>query len=344
MGLKRKVNKLRQIGPAEASKLVARRIKKRLHIVPKVPPIVFIEITNRCNLNCIMCDRSSMKRTFEFMDMELFKKVIDDAARIGVPDVKLNRFGEPLLHPDLVDMVRYAKSKNFSKVYFTSNALLMDEAKARALIEAGLDAVTFSIDGATKETYLSIRRGSDYEKVERNVLRFHEIRDQMGTKKPITSLNTILMTQTEGEIYDVLRKWEPVFDVVNLIPVGTYGNVEDHSTVRVDKPKFETTPCHHVFDRLMVFTNGDATVCCGDINGALCVGNVKEQTIQELWKGEKFNRIRKLQIQRNFEEVPVCLGCDWINLDKIHAMRQAARTVLAKWDGRTHADDADRDQ
>ncbi len=332
MSIRRKLNKLRRVGPGEACRLILKRVKKRLHIVPEVPPIVFIEITNRCNLDCVMCDRSSMKRKSEFMELDLFKKIIDNAARIGVPDLKLNRFGEPLMHPNLLEMVRYAKAKNFAKVYFTSNALLLDEEKARVLIELGLDAITFSIDGATKATYEAIRIGSNYEKVERNVLRFHEIRSEMGRKKPVTSLNTMFMKATEAEIFDVLNKWEPVFDVVNLIPVGTYGNIDDHSTVSVHKSDFETIPCHHIFDRLMVFTDGDATVCCGDINGALCVGNLKESTIEELWKSEKYDRIRKIHLARNFEEVPVCIGCDGINRDRMRAMQQAVREVLAEWE------------
>lgn len=326
---------MKAVGPAEAAKLVTRRIRKRLHVVPRVPPIVFIEITNRCNLNCIMCDRSSMKRKSEFMDMGLFRRIIDNAARIGVPDVKLNRFGEPLLHPNLLEMVEYARNKPFSKVYFTSNALLLDEHKSRALIQAGLDAITFSIDGATKETYEKIRRGGSYEKAVNNVLRFHAIRKELGSRTPITSLNTILMKETEEEIFDVLDKWEPVFDVVNLIPVGTYGNIESRSTVEQSGCDFETIPCHHIFDRLMVFTNGDATVCCGDIDGVLSVGNLREQTIEELWKGEKFNRIRRLHLKRDFREIPVCTGCDGINKDKFEKMQKAVQTVLANRERRT---------
>lgn len=340
MSLKRKFNKLIKIGPAESGRLIAKRLKKRLHFVPKVPPIIFIEATNRCNLNCIMCDRSSMKRKGDFMDMNLFKRIIDNAACIGVPDVKLNRFGEPLMHQDLLEMVLYAKSKKFAKVFFTSNALLMDEEKARAFIESGLDAITFSIDGASKQVYEGIRLGSDYEKVERNVVRFHEIRNQLGCRKPVTSLNTMLMRETKSEIFDVLRKWEPVFDIVNLIPVGTYGNLDSHSTVSVEKPEFETIPCHHIFDRLMIFTNGDATVCCGDINGALCVGNLGDQTIEELWKGQKYKSIREIHIAGDFEKVPVCIGCDGINRDKLKAMQQEVRNVLAGWERPSPEDQA----
>jgi len=94
-----------------------------------------------------MCDRGSLARQKMKMDMPLFKKIIDNASEIGVPEVKLNRFGEPLLHPLLIDMIRYTKEKDIPRVYFTTNGTLLNEALSREIITSGIDSITISLDG-----------------------------------------------------------------------------------------------------------------------------------------------------------------------------------------------------
>ena len=127
-------------------------------IVGNFPLHLDIESTNTCNLNCPMCGRNWMKERLGFIDFGLYKKIINQAAKYHLPSVKLNYRGEPLLHPKISEMVRYAKEKGILEVQFNTNGLLLNEKKAKELIEAGLDRIIFSFDGATKKTYEKIRR------------------------------------------------------------------------------------------------------------------------------------------------------------------------------------------
>lgn len=321
----RKAKKVREIGFVEAGAIALRRIKKRFYILPQVPPTVYIELTDMCNLDCIMCDRNSMTRPSGLMDMKLFKKVIDDASAIGVPEVKLNRFGEPLLHPKLIEMIKYAKDRGIRRVYFTSNATLLDEKKAAALISSGLDSITFSVDGATKETYERIRVKSNYDRVVNNIRRFIEIRNMLGQKKPHVVINTIYMEDTKNEIFDVFKQWGRLADRINVLPVGQYGNVADLAPIQ--KIDSERRPCHQPFDRLMVFWNGDVTVCCADINGHLKTGSILENSISKLWKNEKAKAIRHALLTKRLKDIPICETCDGTNKAYFREMQRMRKNI-----------------
>jgi radical SAM protein with 4Fe4S-binding SPASM domain len=298
-------------------------------MLPKVPPTVYVELTNRCNLQCLMCDRGSLSRQKLQMDINLFKKVIDNASEINIPEVKLNRFGEPLLQPKLIEMIKYAKERRIPRVYFTTNATLLHETIAREIITSGVDAVTFSVDGGKGRTYEKIRKGAKYEKVVQNIERFASIRDTLGQRKPEMVLNTILMKDTVDEMPLVFQKWSPIVDKINVIPVGRYGNVEDLSGIERNALEVERRVCHQPFDRLLVLWDGTVTVCCADINGELAVGNILNERLEQLWRNQQIKNIRRMLIDKKYKTMSICGRCDLTNLPLYRENQATRQTVYA---------------
>lgn len=325
--VKEKAKRVRELGLRESGVRLGHKLFKRSNPLPSIPPTVFIELTNNCNLNCLMCDRESMTRKTGFIDMDLYRKIIDNASRIGISDIKLNRFGEPFIHPSLAEMVRYAKSKSIPRVYFTSNATLLTEKNTRALLEAGLDGIAFSVDGANKETYKKIRN-ADFDKVTRNIERFCQIKKEMGMEKPRVQLNTILMNETEHEMMPIFQRWNSIVDYINVLPVAQYGNVPDLSTT--SKSQKQLRACEHPFDRLMVFWNGDVTVCCGDINGELKIGNIHESPLEELWTNKRISSLRRIHQSKRFDKIPLCQHCDGTNADAYKQMYRQQQQIYKK--------------
>lgn len=98
----------------------------------KAPPSLQIEPTNFCNINCICCPTDRMVRKKGHMDFELFRKIIDEASKIGVRRVHLLLHGEPMIHPRIVDMIRYIKSKSIA-INLTTNGMLFSKEKIEYL-------------------------------------------------------------------------------------------------------------------------------------------------------------------------------------------------------------------
>jgi len=319
------LNRLKFYGYRRGIKLYEQLFYRKLHYFPPLPFIVNVELTNHCNARCTMCDRPTMTRPTGYIEWGLYRHVIDQAASFGIRRVNLNRFGEPLLHPEVASMVRYAKEKGIKEVSFVTNGMLLDERKASAIIDAGLDKITISIDGATADTFEKIRVGCKYPKVTENVERFLELRGRKGVAKPYVQISTLLMQDTLHELDRVIERWRPLVDEIRLGPALQYGNVALNPLVPRSGLSRKPYPCSELFWRLIIFWNGDTTVCCEDINGALVVGNVRESSIRELWNSEKIRRIRRLHLKKEFSALPVCEACDLSNENMVDFLdRQTA--------------------
>jgi len=271
-------------------------------IVGEFPLHLDIESTNACNLKCPMCGRNWMKEKIGYLDWQLFKKIIDQGAKYHLPSVKLNYRGEPLLHSELAKMVRYAKEKGILEVQFNTNGLLLDGKKAEELIEAGIDRIIFSFDAASKETYEKIRKGSNYEKVVANIKNLVKRRDEKGLKRPLIRVQMVKMKENEKEVEDFVRFWIPI---ANRVAVSTKRDIGGGN-----QKKIEHFICPQIWQRLMICWDGAVRMCCGDWQGEINLGNIKEKSIYEIWHSEKLERIRKIHSEGNFDKMPVCASCE----------------------------------
>ena len=125
---------------------------------------MYIESTNICNLDCVMCPTGlkQVKRPKGYMDFDLFKSIVDEMAPY-VKATTLHIWGEPLMHKRIFDMVAYCRQKGL-RAEISTNATLLDERKAQGLLDAGLDTIYLCLDGFRPETYEAIRVKADYER------------------------------------------------------------------------------------------------------------------------------------------------------------------------------------
>src|SRR5438128_4563788 len=129
---------------------------------PVLPEIVQIESTNICNAKCVFCPRDDMHRRQGVMSLELFKKVVDECAALGITHVRVHNYGEPFLDRHLTEKVRYAKQKGIKEVGMISNGSLITEKIARGMVEAGLDAINISADSGGQDVFDKTRPGLNY--------------------------------------------------------------------------------------------------------------------------------------------------------------------------------------
>lgn len=280
------------------------------------PKQIDIEVTNACNLDCIICPRSSMTRSIGNMQLESFQSIIDQVSKFGLEHMDLSLFGEPLLNPDLFKMARLAKEKGRVKCLYTStNGLLLDAQKSRDLVLCGFDKIIVSIDGATKETYEKIRKKGNYEEVIEKTLGLINARKKENLENPVFVIQIIRMEETDKEIDRFIGFWKPHLrpqDVIQIKPYLTWvGKVVDRRAVEeVGTSILMRTPClTYLWRNLAIYHNGDVTTCCYDSNGEMVVGNLKSSSIKEIWHSDKMEDIRKKHLKLRFEEFDFCDKC-----------------------------------
>lgn len=270
------------------------------------PLNIMIEVTNHCNIKCVMCPREVMTRKEGVMDFGLYSKIIDETTKHGKPYILTLHFsGEPLINKQLPEMIKYAKKKGVPIVRLNSNGTLLDENKSRELLNSGLDVITIAIE-ANKEIHNKVRIGSDFDAVKENVKQLTEMKRILKLKKPNIRVQILTMDGvTEEIIKDSISMWEPIVDYVNVASVGTVGGqVDDLGSTREKK-----TYCKEIWTNMIILWNGDATVCCADHDARLKVGNVLEESVEDIWNGEKYQRIRELHLKREYDKLPLCNQC-----------------------------------
>ncbi len=170
---------------------------------PQSPRVVFIEMTNHCNLLCETCPRTfATFETPQTLSRENFLRIVAQ-----FPDMQravLHGIGEPLMNRDLARMIEYLKARNVT-VLFNTNATLLTEDWARKLIASGLDEMRCSIDGADPKTYARIRGAPLLHRIVENLKRFTALQRELNATTPRVSIWMTGMRENIAELPDLVR-------------------------------------------------------------------------------------------------------------------------------------------
>ena len=289
-----------------------KKIKKTIDKLGKKYPMgVDIGTTNLCNAECIMCPHSKLK-DMGVMDMKLYQKIIDNCKKLDIKMITLSFFGEPFLDKTIIEKIIYAKQKGMF-VSFYSNASLLNEELAKNIVNSGLDGITISFDGYSKETYEKIRKKLKFDTVKKNILNLIETRRKMRKTNPKINLVLVELEENKREIRSFYREWKGKVEGINIINMRNWANdIKKEGT----KESFhfnrsiKRKPCALIWLKMVIDWNGDVVLCCDDWNHSTVLGNLKKQTIEEIWKGEKLKKIREAHVKGEFYKVPICSGCN----------------------------------
>jgi len=196
---------------------------KGLHLQRPITQLakVYIEPTSRCNLTCRTCIRNAWEEPQDDMSVTTWNRVIESLKGLpSHPDVFFGGFGEPLVLPNIVEMVTQAKEVA-GKVEMITNGLLLTEEHARGLIDSGLDTLWVSVDGVTPESYADTRIGAELPTVLNNIRRMAILRHET-TRRPEIGISFVAMRKNIADLPALIRKGAQLgvsrFMVTNVFP------------------------------------------------------------------------------------------------------------------------------
>lgn len=272
--------------------------------VSEYPLLVDVELSSLCNLKCPMCytitDEFKSKVCTQLMEHKVFQKIIDEIAG-KVPAVRLSLRGEATLHPNFISCIKYCKENGIGEVSFLTNASKLTKNYFAEIVKAGADWITISVDG-TGEEYEKIRTPLKFEDTLQKIKDIYEMKRERGWKKPVIKIQGVWpsIKNNPSEYYNTFK---PYTDLIAFNPLIDYlGNDED---IVYD----EDFACPQIYQRLVIGSDGKAILCANDEDGNYLLGDIKEESVHEIWHGEKISNVRRLHSLGKFKEVDVCRKC-----------------------------------
>jgi len=277
-----------------------------------------------CDSSCISCPvgrvnhgdaTAEMKAEFSYrkrvsLPLELFRRVADEVANYPHAWLRMHSRGEPLLHPQFVDMIRYAKVTGVRLVQAFTNAITLDEQTALDILDAGLDVLECSIHGH-EETYEQLMRNGKYEQVRQNVIRFRRLRDLLGARTKLV-VSAVDQPAFQREKPAHRAYWQEHADQVIYRPYHSWGNRIDGVCAAIPVSRHA---CPQLWTRCTVGPTGKVLACFNswserpeEVLGDLSQPDV---SIAAIWQSARFARIRQDHAHGDYS-LPCCQSCkDW---------------------------------
>lgn len=281
---------------------------------PPCPKSVKIELTPRCNYHCQYCGYSFRKESRVDMDFDLFKKISKEMVEEGVNEFGLFYIGEPFINtPLLVKCIKYLKDLKVPYVFITSNASLATTSNVKAVMDAGLDSLKWSVNASTPEEakrMLGINESVWTKSVE-NIKNAATIRKEGDYT---TNLYASSIKYDDAQVEKMKpfleKKILPYVKEHYFLPLFTMGGVANErekelgyqpvagNPGRCDSP-VDPIPCWTLFTAAHVLSDGRLTACCMDATGNWVMGDLKKERFMDAWNSIEFKNLRAEHLKLN---------------------------------------------
>lgn len=332
---------------AKFSNIVNQNRHELQEVLPlETPYSMFVDVCNACNFKCKFCAIQYADRKLPFkkmcMEYDLFKKVINDIKAFPSPlkMLRLAANGEPLMNKRLPEMIKYAKDAGVADhIEIVTNASLLSPELNRKLVEAGLDRIRISIEEIDAEGYYRMSGVKiDWEKFVDNIRNFYENRGQCevyiktvdaaveSDEKKEKFLSTFGNICDSINIEHVIPIWAGYSEINDDFSIENVEGLHGHAIQGVDVCPFPFYSC-------VINPDGEITICCNDWERKKSMGNVKTESIYDVWNGPKYYYFltEMLKNGRKKSCPEVCAKCEYPCYDAVDHLDPYREEVLKKF-------------
>jgi len=277
-------------------------------IVSEFPNHLVIEPVSACNLRCVMCFQidetfSGNQDYMGMMDIDLFKKIIDDAHEIGIKAITLTGRGEPTLHPKIGEMLKYCSGK-FFELKMNTNATKLNEKLIHEILSSSITDLVFSVDSYQKKEYESIRVGGIFENIFENIKKFSKIKKLEYTKSKCATRISGVKVEKNMDENKFKEYWKPYVDHVVLVDFDQKWDTYNNSKEDAGK-----SPCDYLWGEMNVWYDGSCNPCDVDYKSKLKMGSLLKNKISEIWKCKEYEEFRNLHLTNSRQKCSPCDQC-----------------------------------
>jgi len=283
-----------------------------LHCV--VPSIINLELTNKCNLNCIFCDRPVLKRSMKMGDMDenLLISILESVKENNIYELGIVGLGEPLLNKSLKRHLSIINdySQNFERISINTNGILMDEEKSNTIISSKIKLVTFSLNATNRSSYKKIMGADCFDRVVNNIKRFisllkHHKRSDLNVSVQFVSSDLNSENEMNALFNDEISNSVVVYNRFLFDKPSISTRNKDMVNIK-NSMDCKRYPCWSLYSRVYIDINGNLYPCtigndCYREKSNLNLGNVRNQNVVIIFNDKKIRSARDMSEK---DEIP----------------------------------------
>ena len=307
------------------------------HIRPEFPHGYSISLGEyKCNRLCRMCPMYVKPPAVE---RYITDDVMDRALRVlgdRPSNLEISAFGETFLHPkadDYLDQSRKLCPNAF--IVVATNGTLLNRERCERIVDSGIDFLSFSLDAGSVESYQWLTGCDDYEAVCRNLETLVEVRNQRGADHLTIGTHIIGIKELSHEFDAFVARWTGLADKPIVRHFGNWaGQIDNNEVTPAEKQVIpdERYPCAWLWFATKIEPNGDVSKCFIHVTGETNpLGNIMEQDFEEIWRGERMRRLRRLHCSDRWDELEYCPTCMVWSLFPKFWDRKRRFPLLGRW-------------
>ena len=265
------------------------------------PKQIRLENTAACNARCTICPREKLSRRIGFIAPELVESIVEQCVGRRLTKFTVQGFGEPLLDKNFCRTIALVKERLGCSTFTVSNASLITPELAREIVGSGLDKIKISFYGTGKREYEAVHQPLSYERTRQGVL------DLVAARRAARS-RMVIRLQFIGSLWRFIPfclQW------IGRTSVG-YNTLHNYGDGRAFKrTNGRGGDCPILAQPILqVLWTGEVVPCCYDFNGTMVLGDLRRESIEQIWHGERYQAIRRAHATGDFSGFPLCRGCD----------------------------------
>lgn len=276
--------------------------------VPDTPRALWqVELTNHCPYSCTGCPRPRSRRPTGMMAPATFRACIKAVEQVqkDIRPLGLHHFGESLLHPDLHRFIAYAADRQVP-TQLSCNGELLSAELAEALLRAGLDRMTFNLDGIDDKTVKSIRGPrADYARARENIVNFLDIRSRLASHCQVR-LQMIAYKANAHQRAAFLREWAgfQVYAYIKKFDSWTIPELRNLGTEAME------VDCPFADGFAVVLWDGRIVPCCHDCDGEVILGSIHDG-LRACGNSPAYRLFRRDVREGALPDGHLCRRCAW---------------------------------
>ena len=266
-----------------------------------INPEIRVENVNTCNASCVMCPHSTMTRGKARMPDDVFYNLIREAKSIGAETISIFGFGEPLMDIHIAKKISYC-TKLGLKTFVTTNASLLNLDNSKRLLEAGLSHIRFSAHGISEKKYQAVHKGLSFFSVITNITNFIQLNKKLNNPCKVSVSVIPMHGESTGNIKDF---WGSSIDYLEIWKPHGWAGKQNYRWQPTKKDM-----CERPFSGpVQIQADGRVIPCCFITDAEIVLGDIYKDTIEDILKGDKYNKLRQRHENGDLAGLP-CEHCD----------------------------------